>query len=259
VTESHYTVSEVAMLAHVSVRALHHYDDIGLLSPARRSAAGYRLYDDGDLRRLHEILLFRELGMPLDAIQRVLQASDTERAAALREHRRTLDERLVRVQAVIRAVDARLDALERGTDMATDRMFDGFDSFDHAQYAEEAEQRWGDTDAYRESARRTKAYTTADWSAIKAEGDAIMERWGALHAVGADPTTPIAMDVAEQHRQHISRWFYACGPEFHAGLAEMFVADPRFRESFEKHGAGVAEFVAASIRANARGRGTSSP
>jgi MerR family transcriptional regulator, thiopeptide resistance regulator len=259
VTQSHYTVSEVAKLAHVSVRALHHYDDIGLLSPARRSAAGYRLYDDGDLRRLHEILLFRELGLPLDAIQRVLAAPEEERAAALRAHRRDLDERLERVQAVIRAVDARLDALERRTIMDPGTMFDGFDSFDHAQYAAEAEQRWGETEAYRESARRTKSYTKADWSAIKAEADAIMQRWGVLHEAGTDPTAAAAMEVAEQHRQHISRWFYTCAPEFHAGLADMFVADPRFRETFEKYGAGMTDFVAESIRANSVGRGTTSP
>jgi MerR family transcriptional regulator, thiopeptide resistance regulator len=78
-TESTYTVSDVARLAHVSVRTLHHYDDIGLLSPARRSGAGYRLYDDASLTRLHEILLFRELGLPLDAIQRLLDAPDAQR------------------------------------------------------------------------------------------------------------------------------------------------------------------------------------
>lgn len=258
-TDSHYTVSEVARLAHVSVRTLHHYDDIGLLTPARRTAAGYRLYGVADLRRLHEILIFRELGLPLDAIQRIVDAPADARAAALREHRIALNERVRRTQEVIRAVDAKLDALERGTDMDANGMFDGFESFDHAKYAEEAEQRWGDTDAYRESQRRTKQYSTDDWLAIKAESNAIMEEWGRLFAAGEPASSAAAMGIAERHREHINRWFYDCGPEFHVGLADMFTADPRFRETFDRHGPGLTDFVAASIQANAAQRGTGSP
>jgi DNA-binding transcriptional MerR regulator len=250
-TEAHYTVSEVARLAHVSVRTLHHYDEIGLLSPARRTAAGYRLYAESDVRRLHEILLFRELGLALDAIERILRQPDVERAAALRAHRGELGERLRRTHAVMRAVDAKLAELERGADMSTEERFEGFDDFDHAQYAEEAEQRWGDTEAYRESARRTKHYTKDDWAAIRAEADGVMERWSMLLAAGAAPESAEAMDAAEQHRAHIARWFYPCSHEFHEGLAAMFGADARFGESFEKHGAGMTAFVAASIRANA--------
>jgi DNA-binding transcriptional MerR regulator len=250
-TDSHYTVSDVARMAHVSVRALHHYDDIGLLTPARRSPAGYRLYDEADLRRLHEILLYRELGLPLDAIQHMLAAPDAERARALRRHRAQLDERLHRAQAVIRAVDATLDALEKGTIMDSDKVFEGFGDFDHAQYAEEAEQRWGNTDAYRESQKRTKKYSKDDWAHIKEESEAVMTSFAQLLGAGAEPTDPAARAAAERHRQHITRWFYPCDHTMHAGLADMFVADSRFGESFEKRRAGLTAFVAAAIRANA--------
>ena len=250
-TDNHYTVSDVARMAHVSVRALHHYDDIGLLTPARRSPAGYRLYDEADLRRLHEILLFRELGIPLDAIQRLLGAPATERASALRHHRAQLDERLRQAQAVIRAVDAALDALEKGTIMDRDKVFEGFGDFDHAQYAEEAEQRWGDTDAYRESQKRTKKYSKGDWALIREESEAVMTSFADLLGAGVAPTDPSARAAAERHRQHITRWFYPCDHTMHAGLADMFVADSRFGESFEKRRAGLTAFVAAAIRANA--------
>ena len=250
-TDNHYTVSDVARMAHVSVRALHHYDDIGLLTPARRSPAGYRLYDEADLRRLHEILLYRELSVPLDGIQRLLAAPDAERASALRRHRAQLDERLHRVQAVIRAVDATLDALEKGTIMGSDKVFEGFGDFDHAQYAEEAEQRWGDTDAYRESQKRTKKYSKDDWAHIKAENEAVMTSFADLLGAGAEPADPAARAAAERHRQHITRWFYPCDHTMHAGLADMYVADSRFGESFEKRRAGLTAFVAAAIRANA--------
>ncbi|HEX6135594.1 MAG TPA: MerR family transcriptional regulator [Longimicrobiales bacterium] len=250
-TEHHYTVSEVARLAHVSVRALHHYHDIGLLVPARRTAAGYRLYSGSDLLRLREILLFRELGLTLDAIGRLLGAPTAERAATLRGHRGELESRVRRTQGLVRAVDATLDALEKGTIMDGTRVFDGFDEFDHAQYAEEAEQRWGETEAWRESQRRTKQYTREDWARIRAEDDGVMARFAELLAAGRDPDDPEAIALAEEHRQHISRWFYPCDAATHASLAEMYVADPRFSEYFEKRREGLTAYVAAAIRLNA--------
>ncbi|HEX6308674.1 MAG TPA: MerR family transcriptional regulator [Longimicrobiales bacterium] len=252
-TEKHYTVSEVARLAHVSVRALHHYHDIGLLVPTRRTASGYRLYADAELRRLHEILLFRELGFTLDAIRRLLDAPSAERAAALREQRGQLEVRVRRTQAVLRAVDATLDALEKGAIMDGSRVFDGFEEFDHAKYAGEAEQRWGDTEAWRESQRRAKQYSKDDWARIRAEGDSVMERFAELHAAGREPGDAAALALAEEHRQHISRWFYPCDAALHAGLAEMYVADARFGEYFEKRGRGLTAFVAAAIRMNSGG------
>lgn len=255
-TQSFHTVSDVARLAHVSVRTLHHYDDIGLLSPVRRSSAGYRLYDDASLGRLHEILLFRELGLPLEAIQPLLDAPAQHRAAALREHRRNLNDRLRNMHAVIRALDAKLDALEKGTDMDRSRVFDGFEEFDHAKYADEAEQRWGDTDAYRESQKRTKSYSKEDWTRIRKENDSILDTFADLLSSGAKPTDPAALAAAERHRQHITQWFYPCDHGMHGGLADMYTADPRFAETFETRGTGLSGFVAAAIRANAENAAT---
>jgi hypothetical protein len=135
--------------------------------------------------------------------------------------------------------------------MDSDRVFEGFGDFDHAQYAEEAEQRWGDTDAYRESQKRTKKYSKDDWALIKAESEAVMTSFADLLGAGAEPADPAARAAAERHRQHITRWFYPCDHTMHAGLADMFVADSRFGESFEKRRAGLTAFVAAAIRANA--------
>ena len=245
------TVGEVAALAHVSVRALHHYDEIGLLTPTDRSDAGYRLYGPADLERLHQVLLFRELGLPLDAIRGLLDEPAADRRQVLLTQRKALEERRRRTDAVLRAVDRAIDALEKGETMSETTMFEGFGEFDHARYADEAEERWGDTDAYRESARRTKTYGRAEWSAIKGENDAIMQRLAALMASGAEATGPEARALAEEHRRHIDRWFYPCSPRMHAGLADMYQADPRFAESFEKHAAGLTGFVSDAIRANA--------
>lgn len=246
------TVGEVASLAHVSVRTLHHYDDVGLLSPARRTDAGYRLYGPAELERLHQVLLFRELGLSLEEIAGLLDEPASERRAALLVHRKGLERRRRRTDAVIRAVDRAIDALERGETMSETELFEGFEDFDHAQYADEAEERWGDTDAYKESRRRMKNYDKADWAAIQAEGDDIMQRFVALLASGASPEGEEAMAVAEEHRQHIGLRYYDCPPLMHAGLADMYEADPRFGEHFEKYAEGLTGFVATAIRANAR-------
>lgn len=249
-----WKVGEVARLAHVTVRALHHYDDIGLLSPSSRTGSGYRLYGEEDLERLHRILLFRELELPLDAIARLLDGPPGERARALRTQRDRLADQLRRKEAVLRAVDATLDAMEKGTRMDTTGMFEGFDQFDHARYAEEAEERWGDTAAYRESTRRAKAYSGDDWARIHQEAEGIVAALARLMAGGRAPDDDDALDLAERHRQHIDRWFYPCPPRMHAGLADMYQADARFGEYFEKRAEGLTAFVADAIRANAARR-----
>lgn len=245
------TVGDVANRAHVSVRALHHYDDIGLLAPARRTDAGYRLYGPAELERLHQVLLFRELGLSLEEIAAVLDRPPEERARALLTHRTELEQRRRRTDAVIRAVDRAIEALGKGERMSTDELFDGFEDFDHARYADEAEERWGDTDAYRQSQARTKGYTKADWAAVQAEADDIMKRFVALMESGADPEGEAARALAEEHRRHIGLRYYDCPPAMHAGLADMYEADARFGEYFEKYAAGLTAFVAAAIRANA--------
>jgi MerR family transcriptional regulator, thiopeptide resistance regulator len=248
----HHTVSQVARMAHVTVRTLHHYDEIGLLAPSGRSRNGYRQYSDQDLRRLHRILLFRELGFSLEEIRGALEDPAFDQREALRRQRAVLEEQIRRKEAVIRALDTTLLALEEGHEMDATEMFQGFEDFDHAQYAEEAEERWGETDAWKESTRRTKSYGKAEWAALKAEVDTLEARWAALLAAGADPGSHDAMEVAEAARLHIDRWFYPCSYAMHEGLAEMYEADPRFRDHYEKRAPGLAAFVAASIRANRR-------
>lgn len=245
------TVGEVAKRAYVSVRTLHHYDEIDLLVPARRTDAGYRLYGPAELERLHQILLFRELGLALDDIAALLDAPAAERARALLTHRTDLEQRRRRTDAVIRAVDRAVEALEQGATMSEQELFEGFGEFDHAKYADEAEERWGGTDAYRESKRRTASYGKKDWAAMKLEADDIMERFAELLWAGADPTGGDAVSLAEEHRRHIDRWFYPCPPRMHAGLAGMYEADARFADYFEQRAEGLTGFVAAAIRANA--------
>lgn len=245
------TVSQVARLTGVSVRALHYYDEVGLLRPSGRSEAGYRLYAPADLNRLQQVLFFRELGFPLEEILRIVTDPGFDVGAALRTQRQLLAEKAVRLQALLTAVDQAIARAERGDRMETQDVKEMFKDFRPEDYAEEAEQRWGDTEAYRESKRRTAGYTQRDFAAIKAESEEIFGRLAGLLAAGAAPTTPVAMDAAEGHRQHIERWFYPCPKSLHRGLGELYVNDPRFTANIDRMGAGLAAYARAAFAANA--------
>jgi len=244
-----FTVGELSRLTGVTVRALHHYDEIGLVRPSQRSAAGYRIYNDGDVLRLQQVLVFRELGVPLEEIGTALdEASD--RAALLRRHRRELAEKRTRIDAMLAAVDAALGALEKGQTMQpvdVKKMFDGFNPED---YEEEARQRWGHTEAYKESARRTKQYGKPEWEAIRRESEAIYARLAELMQQGAGAADPAVQAAVEDHRMHLERWFYPCSKQMHHGLGEMYVADARFTANLDKVAPGFARFLRDAIAAS---------
>jgi DNA-binding transcriptional MerR regulator len=247
-------VSDVARLAGVSIRTLHHYDEIGLVRPSARSPAGYRLYAQSDLERLQQVLFFRELDFPLDEVKRIVADPDFDVGAALQMQRRLLTERAIRIKALIAAVDAAIDSNQKGIAMTNEERFEVFGDFDPSKYEDEAKERWGASDTYRESAKRTKRYTRGDWVKIKGEADAIIEELAKLLARATPASSPEAMDLAERHRQHIERWFYPCSPPMHRALGEMYVSDPRFSETFERHAQGLAAYARDACRANAARR-----
>jgi len=247
----HYQVKEVAQLSGVSIRALHHYDAIGLLVPSLRTAAGYRLYSEDDLLRLQQILIGRELGLSLEDIRRSLDDPAFDRRKALLAQRAALAARADRAADMIRSIDAALTATEE-KHMAKVDMKKIFDGFDPDRYEDEVKQRWGETDAYKISAQRTKSYSEADWQKLKAEQAAIYADAFAALRGGVSADDARAMDVAERHRLSIDRWFYPCSTTMHCGLADLWEADRRFADNIDKHGPGLTEYLAAAVRANAK-------
>lgn len=250
-TERRYTVGEVAALTHVTIRTLHHYDEVGLVTPSARSEAGYRLYGRADLERLRQVLFYRELGFSLEAIRTALDAPDHDLGRVLREQRALLAAEGERLRAMLVAVDAAIAAHERGVAMSDQEMFEVFGEFTPAEYDAEVRERWGETEAYRVSAEKSRQYGQAEWAEIKAETDAITQAFAAAMQSGAAPTSAEAMAIAEQHRRHITRWFYDCPPEMHRGLGLMFVEDERFTATWERVRPGLARYVSAAFVANA--------
>ncbi|MEU0674372.1 MerR family transcriptional regulator [Streptomyces sp. NPDC006172] len=246
-----YSVGQVAGFAGVTVRTLHHYDDIGLLAPSGRSHAGHRRYSDADLDRLQQILFYRELGFPLDEVAALLDDTATDPRAHLRRQYELLTARIERLQKMAAAVEHAMEARTMGINLTPEERFEVFGDKDPEQYAEEAEQRWGGTEAYAESQRRAARYTKDDWKRMKAEVADWGERYGALMAAEEPPTGERAMDMAEEHRQHICGWFYECPYDMHRGLGEMYVADERFKAFYDSLRPGLAEHLKEAIDANA--------
>lgn len=245
-----FTVGDLSRLTGVTVRALHHYDEIGLVKPSQRSAAGYRLYADRDVLRLQQVLVLRELGVPLEEISAVLD-TEADRAAMLRRHRDALIEKRGRIDAMVTAVDAALRVLEEGSrKMKAEDFKELFDGFNPEDYDEEVRQRWGHTESYKESMRRTQQYGRAEWEEIKRESDEINTRLRDLMLRGVAPTDPAVQAAVEDHRLHISRWYYPCPKEAHRGLAEMYIADARFTENLDKVAPGFARFLHDAIAAS---------
>lgn len=250
-----HTVGEVAKLANVSVRTLHHYDAIGLLSPSMRSAAGYRLYGPADLARLHDVLAYRELGFELEAIGELLANPNDDGREHLKRQEAVINARIARLLAVRRSLHKQMEALIMGINLNPKELLEVFGGQDPTQHAREAEGRWGTSAAYEESQRRTRRYGKEEWLRIIGESADIEAKFAELLAAGTPAADERAMAQAEAHRQHISRYYYDCSYEIHRGLGEMYLADARFKGHYEEVAPGLAAYVAAAIAANAERRG----
>jgi DNA-binding transcriptional MerR regulator len=246
-----WTVGEMAGIAGVSVRTLHHYDEIGLLWPDGRSAGGYRRYGEPELERLQQILFYRELGFPLEEIATLLDEPGTDPVAHLRRQHGLLLARRDRLTAMVDAVEKELEARQMGISLTPEERFEVFGEHDPEQYAAEAEERWGGTDPYRESQRRTAGYDKQQWLEIKAAQEDLNARLVAALRAGEPADGPVAMALAEEHRAQITRWYYECTYEIQLGLADMYLADPRFTAHYEEQAEGLARYLHTAITANA--------
>jgi len=246
-----YSVGQVGELLGITVRTLHHYDEIGLLVPSTRSAAGYRLYSDADLTRLQHIVVYRRLAFSLEEIKTLLDTGPADLETHLRRQRAAVSERLDELHGLVTAIDRALETTMNEQPISTAEMKDLFGDGFSEEYQAEAEQRWGDTEAWKQSKGRTGGYTAADWQAIKAEQDAVNAAFVAALEAGLPATGEAAMEAAEAHRRHIHDRFYDLGHDLHRGLADMYLADPRFTATYENVREGLAQYVHDAIHANA--------
>lgn len=234
-------IKEFAKLTGVSARTLHYYDEIGLLKPATVDAQnGYREYDEKSLVRMSEILFYRELGFPLKIILQILSSPDYDKAEAMRRQKELLTMKRERLDRLISA----LDEAEKGEIPMS--IFDNEYESARSRYAEETKQRWGNTEAYRESERKTAGYSEQKWDDVNAGLNSVLAEFSAIR--NESPESEASQTLVKKLQKYITDNFYTCTNEILAGLGQMYVADERFRTNIDKNGEGTAEFISEAIR-----------
>lgn len=235
------TVKEVSQITGVSVRTLHHYDAIGLLPPTRVTEAGYRLYDEDALKRLHTILLFRELQFPLKDIKEILDSPGFDPMDALEQQIGLLELQRKHLDGLIS--HAR-QILKTGV---MEMNFSAFDTTEMDKYAAQAKEKWGQTDAYREFTRKTAGQTKAQ---MQASGDGLMDifrQFGTIRHLS--PASGEAQTLTAKLQGFITGHYYTCTKQILQSLGQMYIAGGSMTENIDKAGGtGTAEFVHQAIK-----------
>lgn len=247
-----YTVNQVAQLAGVTLRTLRYYDKIGLLTPHTRTAAGYRIYSPADVEKLQQILFFRELDFPLARIREILDNPLFDRRGALKMQAGHLEKRAARYLKLSQLARETLKNLEGGNEMAKKDMFAGFDYDqmleEQKQYEDEVKERWGNTEAYKESMSKTARYTKEDWERINETQMQNLKDLCDLYNTKTPHDDPRVQAVVDRSRKFISDNFYQCPPDVFSGLGQMYVTDERFTAYYEKFAPGLAAYYNDAIQ-----------
>lgn len=246
-----YTVKTVARLSGVSVRTLHHYDEIGLLRPARVGDNGYRYYGREALLRLQQILFHRELGMPLAAIGALLDDPGFDRVAALRSHRERLRQQVARGRQLIETIDATLAALEGETKMDETKMYLGFEPETQARHEAWLTERYGLglDDRVAQSKAGLAAMGAPAAEALVAQGDALEAEFARALQAGAPADSEATQVLARRWCDWIGRaWNRAPDRAAFVGLSRLYEDHPEFRARYEARCAGLTEYLGIAMR-----------
>jgi DNA-binding transcriptional MerR regulator len=238
-----YTVKQLATLAGVSSRTLHYFDQIGLLKPETVGANGYRTYRQDSLLRLQQILFYRELGLPLEAIAGILSRPDFDVLEALEGHRRALQQQSQRLGRLLQTVDDTIAHLKGERNMSGKQLFAAFSEEQQEEYAREAEKMY-DPGTVRESNRRWKSYSAEKKQAILDEGGRIYT--DLIAAMPAGAASPQAQACVARWREHMN-CFWTPDLEQLVGLSELYNQDPRFKANFDQMHPQLAEFMRQAV------------
>ena len=244
-----YTVGVAAELSGVSVRTLHYYDQIGLARPSSRSAAGYRLYTDADLAALQRVVFYRELGLDLGEIMDLLGPGASDEDHLLRQ-RELIERRIARDHAILAMIEKELAARAAGIALTAQQRREVFGGDHLLEHVDEARREWGETPEFVQRQQRTARYTQEDWTQLRTELAAINKQFADAMASGVPATDMVAVDLAEQLRQHTHRWFHDCGFETHRGMAEHYRANRRSGRNYDEMAPGLSQYVHDAIVAN---------
>ncbi|QCT33274.1 MerR family transcriptional regulator [Actinomyces sp. oral taxon 171 str. F0337] len=253
-SETTMTVGEVSTLLGVSVRALHHWDESGLVHPSRRSDAGYRLYCETDIMRIQQVLVYRQTGMSLADIKEVLDEPGADAVTHLRRQRELLQGQVSHLQQMLLSIDTILDMQQLGGRLSLAETVEIWGTDWDPVYLAEAQAKWGDTEEWAESARRKARMTRADWEQAHSETVALETALAEAMHSGVEPGSPEANALARWHRKDLNRWFEVSTSK-QVVIARSYVADERYARYYDKRAPGLAAWVKDVIDAGARSEG----
>lgn len=241
-----YTVKQVAELAGVSIRTLHYYDEIDLLTPSHVGDNGYRYYDDASLMRLQQILLYREIGLELVRIKDILDSPDFDLLDALRSHRALLEEKGRRLKRLLDTVDSTIQHLTgEAADMSKKKLFKGLDKKEQRQYEREARLQYG-PGTVNESVRLWNSYSKTKQQAVMDEGNQLYREM--VQAVETDipPQSATVQALLKRWHEHL-RYFYEPTFEILRGLGQLYTTDTAFIANFKRLHPDLPEYVSVGI------------
>ena len=248
------TVGEVSTLLGVSVRALHHWDETGLVHPSRRSAAGYRLYCEADIMRIQQVLVYRQTGMNLADIKMVLDEPETDAMTHLRRQRELVQGQVSHLQQMLNSIDMVMEIHQSGARISVAEMAEIWGTDWDPVYVEEARAQWGDTPEWAESYRRKARMSRADWEQAHEETVALETALAEAMRNGVEPGSPEANALARWHRKDFNRWFEVSTSK-QVLIARGYVADERYARYYDKRAPGLAAWLKDVIDASARSEG----
>ncbi|MFB9328456.1 MerR family transcriptional regulator [Paenibacillus aurantiacus] len=244
-----YTVQKLGKLAGISTRTLRYYDEIGMLKPARINSSGYRIYGQDEVDRLQQILFYRELGFGLEQIKTIVNAPSFDGTKALLAHREQLLDRRKQLDQLILNVEKTIAVHEGRTTMSDQEKFEGFKQKliddNEAAYGQEIREKYGD-DVFNKSNTKLKNMTQDEHEALTRLAEEVKETLAQALTTG-DPAGSLAQKAADLHRQWISFYWSEYTKEAHAGVAQMYVDDERFKAYYDAAQPGMAEFLRDAI------------
>ena len=239
-----FTVKQLARLAGITPRTLHYYDEIGLLKPSQVGDNGYRYYGEDALLRLQQVLLYRELDMPLENIKEIMGRRDFDVLGALESHRTELHRRIAQLERLVSTVDMTILHVKGKKEMSKQQYFEGFSDEQQAEYEKEALQMY-DPATVKASAKKWKSYTPAEKQRIGEEGNAVYAAF--LKAMPKGPASPEAQACVVSWRRHMD-YFWTPNEVQLMALAEGYNQDPRFKANFDKIHPQLAEFLRDAVK-----------
>lgn len=244
-----YTVQGLAKLAGISTRTLRYYDEIGILKPARINSSGYRIYGQAEIDRLQQIMFYKELDMSLDKIKSLVSSPAFDGAVALREHRERLLEKRNQLDELIANVEKTIAFTEGRIKMSDKERFEGFKQKmideNEKKYGNEIRLKYGD-DIVDRSNKKVMGMTQEDYDKVTKLGEQVKEKLAEAFNTG-DPAGESAQKAAELHKQWLTYYWNEYSKEAHAGVAQMYVDDERFRAYYDEKQPGTAEFLRDAI------------